>query len=39
MKFFLISDNLDSCKGFRLAGIEGIVVNSREELLDNVFKC
>lgn len=39
MKFFLISDNLDSLIGFRLAGVEGVVVNSKEELLDNVFKC
>ena len=36
MKFFLISDNVDTQMGMRLAGIEGVVVHSdahiREEL-------
>ncbi len=32
MKFFLISDNVDSSVGMRLAGIEGIVVHEAEEV-------
>ena len=39
MKFFLISDNLDSCTGFRLAGIEGVVVNNKEDLMKNIDMC
>ena len=39
MKFFLISDNLDSCTGFRLAGVEGVVVKTKEELMKYVDKC
>lgn len=39
MKFFLISDNLDTCTGFRLAGIEGIVVKTKKELMENIDKC
>ena len=38
---FLISDNIDSQMGLRLAGIEGLVVHNLEELnqaLDAVFK-
>lgn len=31
MKFFLISDNVETVTGMRLAGIEGVVVHSREE--------
>ncbi len=31
MKFFLISDNVDTVTGMRLAGIEGIVVHEPEE--------
>lgn len=30
MKFFLISDNVDTLMGMRLAGIEGVVVDDRE---------
>jgi V/A-type H+/Na+-transporting ATPase subunit F len=33
MKFFLISDNTDTQMGLRLAGIDGVVVHSREEVL------
>lgn len=33
MKFFVISDNVDTLKGMRLAGIEGIIVHERTELL------
>ena len=31
MKFYLISDNIDTQMGMRLAGIEGIVAHSDEE--------
>lgn len=33
MKFYLISDNTDTCTGMRLAGIEGIVAHEKEEVL------
>lgn len=33
MKFFLLSDNVDTLTGMRLAGIKGMVVHEREELL------
>lgn len=32
MKMYLISDNIDTLTGMRLAGIEGIIVHEREEL-------
>lgn len=32
MKMYLISDNIDTYTGMRLAGIEGAVVHEREEL-------
>lgn len=32
MKMYLISDNIDTYTGMRLAGVEGIVVHKREEL-------
>ena len=32
MKMYLISDNIDTCTGMRLAGIEGAVVQEKEEL-------
>ena len=32
MKMFLISDNVDTCTGMRLAGVDGIVVHERDEL-------
>ncbi|SRR5699024_3749076 len=40
MKMYLISDNIDTYTGMRLAGVEGVVVHSREELkkaLDEVL--
>lgn len=40
MKFYLISDNIDTAMGMRLAGIEGVVVHEREETqkaLDNAM--
>lgn len=32
MKMFLISDNIDTYTGMRLAGVEGVVVHEREAL-------
>lgn len=40
MKMYLISDNVDTLTGMRLAGVEGAVVHEREELkaqLDKVL--
>lgn len=40
MKMYLISDNIDTYTGMRLAGVEGVVVHEREELkaaLDKVM--
>jgi V/A-type H+-transporting ATPase subunit F len=34
MKFFLISDNIDTQAGMRLAGIESVVVHTAEEVGD-----
>jgi len=33
MKLYLISDNIDTHTGMRLAGIEGVVVHNREDAL------
>jgi len=41
MKFFCISDNIDTKIGMRLAGIEGVVIHSKEEVeyyLDKIVK-
>ena len=32
MKVYLISDNVDTYTGMRLAGVDGVVVHEREEL-------
>ena len=32
MKMYLISDNVDTYTGMRLAGVEGCVVHERQEL-------
>ena len=32
MKMYLISDNVDTLTGMRLAGVDGVVVHEREEL-------
>ena len=32
MKMFLISDNVDTLTGMRLAGVEGCIVHERAEL-------
>ncbi|MDY0277884.1 MAG: V-type ATP synthase subunit F [Acholeplasma sp.] len=37
MRFYLISDNVDTLVGMRLVGIEGVVVHERHEIL-NVLK-
>lgn len=34
MKMYLISDNVDTLTGMRLAGVDGVVVHQREELRD-----
>ena len=34
MKFFLISDNIDTRAGMRLAGVEGVVVHTKKEVDD-----
>ncbi|HYE82607.1 MAG TPA: V-type ATP synthase subunit F [Clostridia bacterium] len=33
MRFFLLSDNVDTLTGMRLAGIKGVLVHEREEIL------
>ncbi len=41
MKIFLISDNVDTLTGMRLAGIEGVVVHEKNEFLaalDRVYQ-
>lgn len=38
MKFFLISDNTDTQMGMRLAGIEGVVVHTKEEVEEALEK-
>ena len=35
---FLISDNIDTCTGMRLAGVVGVVVHERAELKDALDK-
>jgi V/A-type H+-transporting ATPase subunit F len=34
MKSFLISDNIDTATGMRLAGVEGVVVHEKQEFTD-----
>ena len=36
MRMFLISDNTDSQMGFRLAGVEGVVVHDKKSLMEHV---
>ena len=36
MKFYLLSDNIDTQMGMRLAGIEGVVVHERHEVLEEL---
>lgn len=36
MKLYLISDNIDTYMGFRLSGVEGVVVHKRAEVLEAI---
>ena len=36
MKFFLLSDNIDTLMGLRLVGIEGKVVHTRKHFLETL---
>lgn len=36
MKMFLISDNIDTYTGMRLAGVDGVVVHDRQVLSDKL---
>jgi len=38
MRLFLISDNNDTKMGMRLAGIEGVVVHQKEEVIEALEK-
>lgn len=38
MKMYLISDNIDTWTGMRLAGVEGAVVHEKKELKDELDK-
>ncbi|MDE6728796.1 MAG: V-type ATP synthase subunit F [Oscillospiraceae bacterium] len=38
MKFFLISDNIDTQMGMRIAGIEGVVAHSKEHVTEELNK-
>ena len=38
MRMFLISDNVDTCVGMRLAGVEGVVIHSQEHLKEQLEK-
>ena len=39
MKFYLVSDNVDTQKGMRLAGIEGVVVHEKNEVSRSLDLC
>lgn len=38
MRMFLISDNVDTCVGMRLAGVEGVVIHSQKHLKEQLEK-
>ncbi len=38
MKFYLLTDDMDAFVGMRLTGIEGSIVNSKEEALSLIEK-
>ena len=38
MKFFLLTDNIDTLMGMRLVGIEGVVLHDRKEMLVELEK-
>ena len=35
MKMFLVSDNNDTYTGMKLAGVDGVVVHTEEEVIKN----
>lgn len=42
MKIFLISDNIDTFMGFRLIGIDGVVVHSADDvrkIVNDIIEC
>ncbi len=38
MKFFLLTDNIDTLMGMRLVGVEGVVIHERKEVLAEIEK-
>jgi len=38
MRMYLLSDNVDTLTGMRLAGVDGVVIHEKEELLDALNK-
>lgn len=38
MKYFLISDNVDTQMGMRLAGVEGVVIHSEKHIRQELLK-
>lgn len=38
MKMYLISDNTDTYTGFKLIGVDGVVVHTRDEVIETVEK-
>ena len=38
MKMFLVSDNNDTYTGMKLAGVDGVVVHTEEEVINAVEK-
>lgn len=38
MKFYLISDNVDTAIGMRFAGVQGVVVHEEEEVREELTK-
>lgn len=39
MKSFLISDNKDTLVAMRLAGIDGVILHERDEVLSQISEC
>lgn len=39
MKFYLISDNIDTLIGMRMVGVEGVVVHEKQEVLQTLETC
>ena len=38
MKMYLISDNIDTYTGMRLAGVEGVIIHEKQQLRDELEK-